>query len=266
MCGLGSRGALAGVSVLIVAACGGERAAEPTTRRGAGGGGGDPAVVAGRPESSGGSHSSAEARTGPPAPGGEAQAGAPRPGPSGQEQPADEEPGRTTGGRPLDAEAEAALLAAPFPDDRCPDPDVYVRHVDAPELPRRLDRAVALRAPDGKTVLVALGSSPLARDRLGRFGPPGPGQVRFEFEGLRTRRGPLREGRLRRPNGRRAAYGRLVHARIVSPGPLFPFGDRVEGAVELTRVDAEMVCGRIDLDDGRGRVRGAFRAPVIDTL
>jgi len=97
-------------------------------------------------------------------------------------------------------------------------------------------------------------------DAVGRFATPGPGEARFEMDATRTRRGPLEACVLGAPDSRRGA---LTHVRLVTSGPLLTFGHRDIGRVELTEVGADRVCGRVELDDGFGRVRGAFMAPVI---
>lgn len=170
---------------------------------------------------------------------------------------------------PPAAEEEADApdpFAAPFPEEPCPDPVVHLAHAEEPDLPATLTRAVALRREDGRSLLVALASYPLTQDDRGRFTAPDAGQARFEFEALRPRRRPLEPGVLSRPNGRRARFGFWTLARIVTAGPYLTFGEREGVRIELTRADEEMVCGRLDLSDGRGRVRGAFRARVVGPL
>ena len=50
--------------------------------------------------------------------------------------------------------------------------------------------------------------------------------------------------------------------RVVTAERRFTFGHRDIGEVEITAVDEARVCGRVSLDDGFTRVRGAFTAPV----
>ncbi|HJL15371.1 MAG TPA: hypothetical protein RMH99_06945 [Sandaracinaceae bacterium LLY-WYZ-13_1] len=183
--------------------------------------------------------------------------------PTGEERP--------EGAAPEGDEAAGAPAAptepdfdAPFPEEACPD-EVRVRlaHRNADELPPLLDRAVAYRSGDGQRVRIAVANHPLELDERGRFAAPTAGQARFEADAVRRRRGPLEPRTLGPPDSRR---GGLTHARIVTPGPLLTFGTRDIGHVELTEVTEERVCGRIDLDDGFGRVRGAFTAPVRGPL
>lgn len=148
---------------------------------------------------------------------------------------------------------------APFPEAPCPDTALALAHRSHP-VPSELAHAVALRSEDGRFVRVAVAGQPLERDDRGRFVPPIEDAVRFEFEAIRRRRGALEPGSLGPPDSRRTA---LSHARVITSGPILTFGHREVGRVELTHVDEERVCGRVDLDDGFGRVRGAFTAEVI---
>lgn len=155
-------------------------------------------------------------------------------------------------------------FAAPLPETPCPDrPRVAIAHASAADLPTWLERAVAFRSPDGRRLRVAIANHPLELDAQGRFPRPGPGQARFEMDALRTRRGALAPRVLGAPD---SIHGGLTHARIVSAGPLLTFGHRGVGQVELTAVAEDHVCGRVALDDGFGRVRGAFRAPIVGPL
>ena len=150
---------------------------------------------------------------------------------------------------------------APFPSEPCPDAvRVRLAHAQAPELPPLLDRAVALRSADGRRVRLAIANHELARDARGRFSRPGPGEARFEADAVRRRRGPLEPGVLGPPTARR---GGLTHARVVTAAAGLTFGHRDIGRVELTALSDQRVCGRIALDDGFGRLRGAFTAPVV---
>lgn len=148
---------------------------------------------------------------------------------------------------------------APLPDEACPPVQVRLSHRSATLLPAVLTHAVAFRAEDGRHVRVALSDVPLPLDAAGRFVAPGPGHARFEMDAVRTRRRPL-SPRVLGPPGTR--LGGLTHARVVTSGPLLPFGARNIGRVELTEVSPTRICGRIDLDDGFGRVRGGFTATV----
>ena len=150
----------------------------------------------------------------------------------------------------------------PFPEAPCPGTALVLSHRSHP-VPGALSHAVALRSEDGRMVRIAIAGDALTRDDLGRFTPPVDGAVRFEFEAIRRRRGPLEPGALGAPDSRRTA---LSHARVVTSGPILTFGHREVGRVELTHVDAERVCGRVDLDDGFGRVRGPFTADVIGSV
>ncbi|MEC7524781.1 MAG: hypothetical protein VYE22_33180 [Myxococcota bacterium] len=165
---------------------------------------------------------------------------------------------------PVEVAAEAPDFTAPLPDAPCPDAvAIALAHADAPGLPPSLDRAVAFRSEDGRRLRVVLGNYPLERDERGRFRAPAPGEARFEMDALRTRRRPLEPRVLGAPGARRGA---LTHARIVWDGPFLTFGHREIGRVEITAVEADHVCGRVELDDGFGRVRGAFRAPLAGPL
>jgi hypothetical protein len=161
-------------------------------------------------------------------------------------------------------EPEEPDFDAPFPDAPCPaEVRVRVAHRSAPDLPPVLDRAVAFRSEDGRHLRLAIANHDLARDARGRFAEPADGQARFEADAVRRRRGPLEPRTLGPPDSRR---GGLTHVRIVTPGPRLTFGHRDIGRVELTEVSPARVCGRIDLDDGFARVRGAFTAPVVGPL
>lgn len=160
---------------------------------------------------------------------------------------------------PAPTEPPGPDFDVPFPEEACATTSVVLSHRSHP-VPRALGHAVALRSDDGRFVRVLMGPSPLAQDSRGRFVPPTEGDARFEFEAIRRRRGPLEPGPLGPPDSRRTA---LSHVRIVTPGPILTFGHRNIGRVELTHVDAERVCGRVDLNDGFGRVRGPFSAAVV---
>ena len=151
-----------------------------------------------------------------------------------------------------------------MPEEPCPS-EVRVRlaHSSAPELPPLLQRAVAFRSDDGRHLRVAISNAELTLDARGRFPAPGIGEARFELDAIRQRRHPLEPMVLGAPDSRR---GGLTHVRIVGAGPLLTFGHRDIGRVELTEISEERVCGRIDLSDGFGRVRGAFTAPVTGPL
>lgn len=153
---------------------------------------------------------------------------------------------------------------APLPAEACPATvRVSIAHADGQALPSLLERAVAFRSEDGRHVRVALANHSLELDAAGRFAAPEPGEARFEMDATRTRRGPLEACVLGAPDSRR---GGLTHARLVTSGPLLTFGHRNIGRVELTEVGADRICGRVELDDGFGRVRGAFTAPVLGPL
>ncbi len=152
---------------------------------------------------------------------------------------------------------------APLPEEACPTTRVRLAHRSAEGLPAILDRAIALRAEDGRHVRVLLSDHELERDPLGRFVGPALGHARFELDAVRTYRRALEPGVLGPPDSRRGA---LTHVRVVSAGPLLTFGHRDIGTVELTELGAERVCGRVDLNDGFGRVRGGFTATVIGPL
>lgn len=152
---------------------------------------------------------------------------------------------------------------APLPEEPCAPTRVRLAHRSAEALPPLLTHAVALRSEDGRHVRIVLSDSGLERDALGRFVEPSTGRARFEFDAVRRRRRPLEPGVLGPPDSLRHA---LTHVRIVAPGPLLTFGHRDIGRVELTEVGAERVCGRVELDDGFGRVRGVFTAIVEGTL
>lgn len=154
-------------------------------------------------------------------------------------------------------------FTTPLPDDPCPPTRVHLAHRSATALPPLLTHASALRSEDGRHVRVFVADHPIERDAIGRVLDPNPGQARFEFDAVRTRRRPLEPGRLGPPGERR---GGLTHVRIVTAGVLFTFGHRGIGRVELTEASAERICGRVDLDDGFGRVRGAFTAAVDGTI
>lgn len=166
---------------------------------------------------------------------------------------------------PPEAEAQPTEpdFAAPIPNEPCPETRVRLAHRSADALPPVLTHAAALRSDDGKHLRIVLADHPLERDARGRFQPVRGGRARFEFDAVRTRRRPLEPGRLRAPGDRR---GGLTHVRIVSEGADLPFGHRDIGRVELTEISPERICGRIDLDDGFGRVRGAFTATAPTRL
>lgn len=153
---------------------------------------------------------------------------------------------------------------APMPEEPCP-AEVRVRlaHRSAPELPPLLERAVAFRSIDGRHLRVAISNGELDLDARGRFPAPSIGEARFELDAVRQRRRPLEPMVLGAPDSVRGA---LTHVRIVGAGPVLTFGHRDIGRVELTEITEERVCGRIDLNDGFGRVRGAFVAPVMGPL
>lgn len=155
-------------------------------------------------------------------------------------------------------------FAVPLPEAACPErARVAIAHANAEGLPTWLERAVAFRSEDGRQLRVAIANHPLERDAAGRFPAPAAGQARFEMDATRSRRGRLEPRVLGTPEARR---GGLTHARIVAPGALLTFGHRNIGQVELTEIADDHVCGRITLDDGFGRVRGAFRAPILGPL
>jgi hypothetical protein len=155
-------------------------------------------------------------------------------------------------------------FATPFGDAPCP-PEGWalrLRHADAPGLPGALGRGFARRSEDGRRLQLVFGGPEIDAEAA-RQADPGPGQARFEMEALRTRRRALSPRVLGRPE---ATRGALTHARIVGADAFYPFGVRYAGRVELTAVEAARVCGRIDLDDGRGRVRGEFVVPVVGAI
>ncbi|HEY8427990.1 MAG TPA: hypothetical protein VIL20_06425 [Sandaracinaceae bacterium] len=179
--------------------------------------------------------------------------------------PAAPEPATEPGGEP-DAPAAAAEpdFGAPLPAEACAETRVRLAHRSAAEpLPPVLTEAVALRSADGRRIRVVLADHALERNAFGRFLDPEPGHARFELDAVRSYRRALEPGVLGPPDSRRGA---LRHVRIVTSGPLFTFGHRGIGTVELTELGPARVCGRIDLDDGFGRVRGAFSARVIGPL
>lgn len=150
---------------------------------------------------------------------------------------------------------------APLPEEACPNEvRVRVAHRSAATLPPLLTHALALRSDDGRRVRVVIADHALERDALGRFRALAPGEARFELDAIRARRGPLAPQVLGTTDNSRGA---LTHARIVQAGPLLTFGNRHIGRVELTEIGGGRICGRIDLDDGFGRVRGAFVAPIV---
>lgn len=162
------------------------------------------------------------------------------------------------------AEPAPDPFSAPLPDAACPArPRVAIAHQSVEGLPTWLERAIAFRSEDGRHLRVAIANHPLERDGLGRFAAPSDGEARFEMDATRARRGRLEPRVLGPPDARR---GGLTHARIVSAGPILTFGHRDVGSVELTVIADDHVCGRVDLDDGFGRVRGAFRAPIVGPL
>lgn len=177
----------------------------------------------------------------------------------------EDEPTPETGATEPAPEAEAPdPFAAPLPEADCPEaPRVAIAHRSVEALPTWLEQAVAFRSEDGRHVRVAIANHPLERDDLGRFATPAAGEARFEMDATRTRRGPLEPRVLGPPHSRR---GGLTHARIVGPGPILTFGHRDVGEVEITAIADDHICGRVDLDDGFGRVRGAFRAPIVGPL
>ncbi len=148
-------------------------------------------------------------------------------------------------------------FTGPFPAEACPPVRVRLAHRSAAGLPGSLTHAIALRSEDGRHIRIVLADHELAPGD--RFESPGAGHARVELDAIRTRRGPLQPGRLGAPDARN---GGLTHVRVVSAGELFTFGHRNIGSVELTEVGPERVCGRLDLNDGFARVRGAFSAPV----
>ncbi|MCB9592148.1 MAG: hypothetical protein H6719_05395 [Sandaracinaceae bacterium] len=155
-------------------------------------------------------------------------------------------------------------FAAPLPTAACPDAArVAIAHANAEGLPTWLERAVAFLSEDGRQLRVAIANHPLELDANGRFAAPSTGEARFEMDATRTRRGRLEPRVLGAPDSR---VGGLTHARIVGAASLLTFGHRNVGQVELTEITRDHVCGRLELDDGFGRVRGAFRADVIGPL
>ncbi len=183
--------------------------------------------------------------------------------------PATPAPAPTQGAAPEDTPAPVTEdapdpFAGPLPSAPCPDVvHVAIAHESAAELPTWLDRAVAFRSEDGRRVRIAIANHPLDLDDIGRFAAPAPGEARFEMDATRTRRGPLTARVLGRPDAR---SGGLSHARIVSAGALLTFGARDIGQIEITAIDETRVCGRIELGDGFGRVRGAFAAPFVGPM
>ena len=151
---------------------------------------------------------------------------------------------------------------APFPTEPCAPTRVALAHRGAAGLPL-LTHAAAIRRDDGRHVRVVIAGHPIERDARGRFRALTAGEARFELDAVRTRRGPLEPGALGLPGARR---GGLTHVRIVTAGARFTFGHRGIGRVELTALGGERICGRVDLDDGFGRVRGAFVAPVAGSF
>ncbi len=151
---------------------------------------------------------------------------------------------------------------APLPEEPCAATLVRIAHRHA-ELPPVLHVAVALRSEDGRHVRLILSDHELEQGDHGRFADPAPGRARFELDARRTYRRPLEPGVLGPPDARRGA---LTHVRIVTAGPFLTFGHRDIGRVELTELSATRVCGRVDLDDGSGRVRGGFTARVLGPL
>lgn len=152
---------------------------------------------------------------------------------------------------------------APFPTEPCPPTRVRVAHRSAESLPPVLTHATAIRAEDGRHVRVVIADHAIERDEQGRLEELAPGEARFELDAVRTRRRPLEPGALGPPGTRR---GGLTHVRIVTEHTYFTFGHRDIGRVELTEISPARVCGRVDLDDGFGRVRGAFTATVEGTF
>ncbi len=174
------------------------------------------------------------------------------------EEPSSEEPSTE---EPAVSEPD---FSAPLPDTPCPDQiRVRLAHRGAPELPPVLEHAAAYRSEDGRRIRVILSSEPIEPATGGGLPAPSAGRVRFEMDALRTRRRPLTP-RVLGPPGSRS--GALTHARIVWDGPFLTFGHRDVGRVEITAVEPDHVCGRVELDDGFGRVRGAFRAPLQGRL
>ncbi len=195
----------------------------------------------------------------------EARAGAPAAEPA-EVRPIEEPPRPSPPPRPAPPGQVRAPdpFATPLPEAACPErARVAIAHASAEGLPTWLDRAVAFRSEDGRHLRVALANHPLERDAAGRFPSPSAGQARLEMDALRWRRGPLEPRVLGAPDSR---HGGLSHARIVGPGALYTFGHRNVGQVEITEIADDHVCGRITLDDGFGRVRGAFRAPIAGPL
>lgn len=198
----------------------------------------------------------------------------------GGESRAEDERPRTAAVRPVDEPApEPTPVAAeeppeepepdlpsfddPLPTAPCPD-EVAVRlaHRER-DLPGLLAHAVALRSEDGRHLRIALSDAPLERDESGRFLGPASGGARFEMEATRARRGPLEPRVLGPPDARRGA---LSHVRVITDGARLTFGHRDIGQVELTAIEDTEICGRIELDDGFTRIRGAFRAPIVGPL
>ncbi|MEZ4339779.1 MAG: hypothetical protein R3B82_24425 [Sandaracinaceae bacterium] len=177
------------------------------------------------------------------------------PEPSPPETPAPSPPGQVIAPDPF---------AIPLPEAACPErARVAIAHANAEGLPTWLEGAVAFRSEDGRQIRVAIANHPLERDAAGRFPAPAAGQARFEMDATRARRGRLEPRVLGTPE---ALRGGLTHARIVAPHALLTFGHRNIGQVEITEIGDDHVCGRIALDDGFGRVRGAFRAPIVGPL
>ncbi len=165
--------------------------------------------------------------------------------------------------RPEEEPAPAPDFESPLPTTPCPDAvQVALAHAEH-ALPPALGHAVAMRSEDGRRIRVVLADAPLQQDALGRFEAPSPGGARFEMDARRTRRGPLEPRVLGTPE---SARGGLTHARVVTADAALTFGTREIGSVELTEITDDHVCGRIELDDGFTRVRGAFRAPLQGEL
>lgn len=182
------------------------------------------------------------------------------------DEPSDEETGEEAPAHePPAAEPDVDIpdFEEPLPEAPCPDTRVHLAHRSVEALPPLLTHAAALRSEDGRHVRVLLADHPIESDSMGRVREPQGHQARFEFDAVRTYRRPLGRGRLRAPGARR---GGLTHARIVTEAAYLTFGHRDIGRVELTEVDPERVCGRIELDDGFGRVRGAFTAAVVGSF
>lgn len=153
------------------------------------------------------------------------------------------------------------LFATPLPTEACPEANVVaIAHRDATGLPAALERAVAFRSEDGRRLRIVIANHALELDAAGRFPRPAAGEARFEMDARRTRRGPLEPRVLGAPDSRR---GGLSHTRLVTPDAFLTFGNHEIGRVELTEITPDHVCGRVELDDGFTRVRGAFSARVV---